>query len=88
MKPDLKYRFQFKTQIPKERLDDVIELQKFIQEKLHVEITRADTYRLWRSISESWSASWLYIDTHYEGVTREEFLWDEMTERGCLSEVI
>lgn len=72
---------QYKT-IPKQYLQDSIALRIFIREKMDIDISVLDTYYLWSSISEDWCAKWLFIDTHPEGMTREEFLLSEMEKKG------
>ena len=64
--------------IPYEHLDEVLELRRFIRDKLNIRMTVHDVYRLWCDVSASWDAGWLRIDTHYEGETREEFLMDQI----------
>ena len=79
-------RFVFKREkvVPDARIDDCRELRKFIRNNLNVEISLRDTYDFWCKVSESWSAGWLYIDTHYEGYTREEFLLEMLERYGVL----
>lgn len=82
-----KFVFSNKNNIPGNRMEDVKELQKFIRFHMDIDISLSDTYRLWDSISKSWSAGWLSIDTHPVGETREEFLESEMEKRGYLVDI-
>ena len=70
--------------IPDNRLEDVLRLRHFIMNNLNIDISVADTYRFWDSVSSSWSAGWLYIDTHYTCMTREEFLLGELQKYGTI----
>lgn len=77
-----KFIFKRETNIPDSRIEDTKELQKFIKEKMDINISLTDTFLLWDSISDSWCAGWLDINTHPDGDTREEFLLYEMIRRG------
>lgn len=70
--------------VPAQYMRDCLELQKFIRNKMNIHISLIDTYLLWSDISESWSAGWLSIDTHYDDMTREAFLHEEMRRRGVI----
>lgn len=80
-------KYIYHEPIPEHRVEDVKKLREFIVNTLRIYISEGDTYRFWKSVSESWSAGWLYIDTHYEDQTREEFLLSELEKRGYLLEV-
>lgn len=81
-------RFVFKKKeiIPSNYREDTKRLQEFIRSHLDIEISLYDTYTLWDSISDDWGASWLNIETHYEDMTRKEFLLYEMNKRGNIIE--
>jgi len=77
----------YKEEVPSNRIADCRELQKYIRGALDIKISTLDTYHLWQNISDDWCASWLYIDTHYDDMTREEFLLYEMEKRGYFEEI-
>lgn len=77
-----RYVFIGQERIPSNRIDDVKELQTFIRRELDIFLTINDVYKLWCQVSEDWDAGWLTIYTHFNGVTREEFLRDQI-EKYC-----
>lgn len=80
------FRFKREKVVPDRYINDCRELQKFIREKLDIDISLRDTYDFWDKVSKSWSAGWLYIDTHYEDETREEFLLNQLEKFGIIEE--
>ena len=81
------FTYKGNTEIPECYLQDCMELQRFIRENLQIDISLLDTYRFWCDVSDSWDAIWLYIDTHYEDETREDFLEYQLQKYGNIYEI-
>lgn len=79
-----KFIMKNKKIIPANRMSDVRSLKKFIEEKLDIQISLMDTYLFWDHVSDSWCAGWLAITTHYDDMTREEFLEYELEKYGVI----
>lgn len=73
-----------KPSIPRHYIEDVKNLREFIMKEMCIDISLEDTYEFWSAFSESWCAGWLSIDTHYDDMTRAEFLEYQMEKFGCI----
>lgn len=71
--------------IPDDKLDDVRELKKYLQEELDVIAPVYDVYQLWLNVSEFFHSKWLDINFTYGGDSREDFLEWALTFYGELT---
>lgn len=77
-------RYVHNEEIPGGYEKDVKKLREFIVNEMGIEISLVDTYKFWSAVSDSWCASWLTITTHYEDMTRAEFIEYKMEQFGYI----
>lgn len=82
-----KYVYNPPLGIPNYMIEDCKKLMEFMRSNMGIEISLNDTYRFWSDVSDSWDAVWLNIDSHYDRMTREEFLQYELEKRGYFIEI-
>lgn len=60
--------------IPPNYYNDLLDLSKYIAQKLDIYISMRDLYNFWKRVSDLYDSVWLPVEYTVSGIAREDFL--------------